>query len=175
MGISIISIISAILFFVLFAATNKTKLKTILGVGCGFIFAVSILFSIVNEKYHIGMHEVSKSQKIEIISLTPNMPTIMKQTIDKSGNELVVYKTEGDDKPKQTPLEENVSVKVEQNVNNKGSYLEIKKQILKYNNPFVKMMFNYPDRKLEPTEIKYIFHLSPDFKILDKKQLEQIK
>lgn len=175
MVLSILTALSAALFFIFFVATKRSKFKTCLGVLFFVFFACGVVLSVVNEKNHIGMVEktVKTQQKVE--SIAPGAQILLKDTIDKAGYEVVAYKVPGKDKVQHTVVDEKNTVQVVQNEKYQQPILETATTKYDYKNKWMKFLFDYPNQDLSPVKEKQTFYLNSNFKVLTKQQLEELK
>lgn len=172
MGISLITICSAILFFVFFAALRKTKSNTILGIMFFVIFVIAMIFSVANERHQLGVVLETKTEVMHIDSLVDHANVIGEKKIDKAGSKIIFYKLKNKEAVQKTPIDQNVNVviKHENYQDYKDPVLVKKVKSYEYRNKFSKFMFDYPFEKRKPQKVTETFYINGDYQVIDPSQ-----
>ena len=175
MGISIIAIICAVLFFILFAASKRTTFKTVCAWICFVIFGCAVILSVINEHHYLGMTKETSVKEVKIASLSPQINVLKQINVDKAGHKIIVYKDKDTNKIKKTTLDTNYQVELVKDQKYTEPLLKVKETRYVYQNAVMEFLFKYPGQKLKPVKVVETFYLDPNFQIQEQNGLKEMK
>lgn len=172
-----LSCVFAVLFFILFAATKRTKVKTIIALLFAALFSVSLGLSIANECFHFGMEKqtTTTTYQLESVNNKKTLPIkfLLAQPVDKSGNKVYAYRLSNKAKVRKTDVDASIHNKVVR-TNQSNAVLKQSITIYTYKNKWAKYLFKFPSDEIEKVKTVNTFYIGKDWVVVTPTQLKQL-